>query len=165
MRIGLTAVLVLTLTGCGGGGYQWVGAQGGGRGLPEVAMRATGSVVVPPGRDTPAALAVRAFVPGPDGWQQVAGARCRVTGADYFVADLVTPARLVLPDLGPDAPMLRADCTQGTARGSAVVAPVFPWPPEGHASAAQRVWWGGGWWYGFQKSGPMHYPDLAVGMR
>jgi hypothetical protein len=165
-RIGLVAGLALGLAGCGGGaGYQWGGAQGGGRGLPEVQMSASQAVVVPPGRDAQEALALRAFVPGPEGWQEAGGARCRVTGGDYFRADVVAPVRLVLPDLGPDAPVLRADCAAGTARGAAAVAPFFPWPAEGWASPPQRAWWGGGWWYGFQKSGPLRYPDLAVGMR
>ena len=103
--------------------------------------------------------------PGPDGWQEAAGAQCSVTGGDYFRAQVVTPVRLVLPDLGPDAPVVAAECVSGTARGRAAVAPNFSWPAETHASPPQRAWWGGGWWYGFQKSGPMRYPDLAVGMR
>ena len=93
------------------------------------------------------------------------GARCRVTGAPYFGATVVTPVRLTLPDLGPDAPVLRADCEQGTLRGAAEVAPAFSWPEEGRPSAPQRIWWGGGWWWGFQKTGPMRYPDLAVALR
>ena len=157
--------LVSAVAGCGGGGYQWTGASGGGRGLPEVSMRASASAVVPPGRDAPEALALRAFVPGPDGWSEVAGARCGVTGGDYFRAEVVTPVRLVVPDLGPDAPPLRADCASGTTRGAAIVYPAFSWPAEGRPGPAQRVWWGGGWWWGLQKSGPMRYPDLAVGMR
>lgn len=128
-------------------------------------MSASQTVVVPPGRDGARALALRTFVPGTDGWQEVSGARCRVTGGDYFRAQVVTPVRLVLPDLGPDAPVLRAECESGIARGAAAVAPDFPWPAETLASPAQRAWWGGGWWWGFQKSGPMRYPDLAVALR
>lgn len=165
IRIGLAAGLALTLAGCGGGGYHWGAPNGGGRGLPEVRMSASQTVVVPPGRDGARALALRTFVPGTDGWQEVSGARCRVTGGDYFRAQVVTPVRLVLPDLGPDAPVLRAECESGIARGAAAVAPDFPWPAETLASPAQRAWWGGGWWWGFQKSGPMRYPDLAVALR
>ena len=165
-RIGFATGLALVLAGCGGGaGYQWGAPQGGGRDLPAARMSNSQSVVVPPGRDGDRALALRSFVPGPDGWQEIDGARCRVTGGDYLSADVVTPVRLVLPDLGPDAPPLRADCETGTARGAAVVEPFFPWPPETRPSPPQRIWWGGGWWWGFQKSGPMRYPDLAVGMR
>jgi hypothetical protein len=157
-RIGLAATLVLA--GCVGYGG---GTTGGGRGLPEVAMTAQADWIVPPGRGR-SALAVRAFVPGPDGWDEVAGARCRVAGAPFFRADLVTPARLVLPDLGPDAPVLVADCAAGEARGRDTVPPAFAWQRTG-GTWAQRVNFGGGWWRGFEASGPMRYPDLAIGMR
>ena len=112
-------------------------------------------------------VAVRAFVPdaaGTEGWQEVAGARCRVTGGDYYRADLVTPARLVIPDLGPDAPVLVATCENGAASGRSAVAPAYGWRNPGVPSPGNRVWWGGGWWWGMQKSGPMRYPDLSVGM-
>jgi hypothetical protein len=158
-------VLALALAGCGGGAYDWRKVEGGGAGLPEVAMRPSGAVVVPPGRGVREGLAVRAFLPGAEGWTEVAGARCSITGGDFFRAELVTPARLTLPDLGPDAPALRADCASGAARGAAVVEPAFGWPAEGRPAAIHRAWWGGGWWWGFQKTGPMRYPDLAVGMR
>jgi hypothetical protein len=162
--IGLLAALVLAA--CGGvTDYPWQGPTGGGRGLPEVAMRSSGDVVVPPGRGQPPALAVRAFVPSPDGWQEVQGARCRVTGGEYFSAEIVTPVRIIVPDLGPDAPPIRADCAGDGVTGAALVAPIYGWPAEGRPSAPQRIWWGGGWWWGFQKTGPMRYPDLAVGMR
>ena len=106
-RIGLAAGLALVLAGCGGGsGYQWGAPHGGGKGLPQVRMSASQAMIVPPGRDGELALALRAFVPGPDGWQEAAGARCSVTGGDYFRAQVVTPVRLVLPDLGPDAPVV-----------------------------------------------------------
>jgi hypothetical protein len=164
--IGLAAGLALVLAGCGGGsGYQWGSPHGGGKGLPEARMSASQSMVVPPGRGAEEALALRTFVAGPEGWDEVQGARCTVTGGDYFRAQVVTPVRLVLPDLGPDAPVLRADCESGTLRGTAAVSPAYPWPPETLASPPARAWWGGGWWYGYQKSGPMRYPDLAVGMR
>ena len=158
-------LLALALAGCGGGAYDWRKVEGGGAGLPEVAMRPSGEVAVPPGRGAREGLAVRAFLPGDGEWREVGGARCSITGGDFFRAELVTPARLTLPDLGPDAPTLRADCTSGTARGTAVVAPAFSWPAEGRPSPIERAWWGGGWWWGFQRTGPMRYPDLAVGMR
>ena len=161
--IGLV-LLALALAGCGGGAYDWRSVAGGGAGLPQVAMAPTGETVVPPGRGARRALAVRTFVSAPDGWTEVAGARCVVTGAPFFRATLVTPSRLVLPDLGPDAPSLRAECETATARGADVVAPVFAWPAEGYPNPAARAWWGGGWWWGFQKSGPLHYPDIAVGL-
>ena len=155
-------VLAMALAGCAGQGR----IAGGGAGLPEVAMRNSDAVVVPPGRDT-LGLAVRTFVPAADadGWSEITGARCRVTGGDLFRADVVTPARLRVEDLGPDAPPLRADCTSGALSGAAAVAPAFGWPAEGWPSPVHRIWWGAGWWWGFQKTGPMRYPDLAVGMR
>ena len=129
--IGLAAGLALVLAGCGGGsGYQWGAPHGGGKGLPQVRMSASQAMIVPPGRDGELALALRAFVPGPDGWQEAAGAQCSVTGGDYFRAQVVTPVRLVLPDLGPDAPVIAAECVSGTARGRAAVAPNFSWPAE-----------------------------------
>lgn len=159
-------VLALALAGCAGQAYDWRAVEGGGGGLPVAAMRANSDVVVPPGRGPLEGLAVRAFVPAPGGgWTEVPGARCRVEGAPYFDATVVTPVRLTLPDLGPDAPVLRAECEQGTLRGAAQVAPAFSWPEEGRPSAPQRIWWGGGWWWGFQKTGPMRYPDLAVALR
>jgi hypothetical protein len=161
----LAVALPLALGGCGGGAYQWRAETGGGAGLPQVAMAPSNQAVVPPGRGALRTLAVRSFVPGREGWDEVSGARCRVTGGDLLVADLVTPARLTLPDLGPDAPALRAECEAGTARGAAVVQPVFSWPAEGRPNPVERAWWGGGWWWGFQKTGPLRYPDLAVGLR
>ncbi len=156
-RIGIT--LVLLLAGC-------AAARGGGGGLPEVAMRPSSEVVVPPGRgQSNLALAVRSFVPAGEGWNEVTGARCQVTGGAYFRADVVTPARLTLPDLGPDAPPLQADCTSGALHGAAAVAPAFSWPEEGRPWGGERIWWGQGWWWGFQKTGPMRYPDLAVALR
>ena len=163
MRGIAVALIALTLAGCGGA-YDWRSVAGGGGGLPQVAMAPSQETVVPPGRGAWRGLAVRSFVSTPEGWTEVTGARCTVTGAPYFQATLVTPSRLVLPDLGPDAPSLRAECETPTARGADVVGPVFGWPAEGRPQAMKRVAWGGGWWWGFQKTGPMHYPDLAVGL-
>jgi hypothetical protein len=163
-RIGML-VVALALAGCGGGAYDWRDVAGGGGGLPEVSMRPTGEQIVPPGRRAQRGLAVRAFVAGADGWDEVEGARCTVRGGDMLSATLLTPARLTLPDLGPDAPVLTASCEAGERRGAAAVPPVFGWPEEGRPSPAARAWWGGGWWWGYQKTGPLHYPDLAVGMR
>jgi hypothetical protein len=160
------AVLALALAACSNGAYQMPAVQGGGSGLPEVSMRASREVVVPPGRGQVKALAVRTFVPAADGgWSEVTGARCHVRGGDFFEATVVTPVRLRLPDLGPDAPVLAADCESGALRGTAAVAPGFSWPEEGRPSAPTRVWWGGGWWWGFEKTGFMAYPDIAVALR
>lgn len=157
-------LLALVVAGCGGGEYQMRSAYGGGGGLPVVAMRPAGVTVVPPGRGRTLALAVRSFTPAADGWAEVAGARCRVAAGELLVADLLTPARLTLPDLGPDAPRIEAKCSTGDAAGVDVVDPIFSWP-EGGPSPATRVWWGGGWWFGGEKTGPVRYPDLAVALR
>lgn len=162
-RIGIVLV-ALALAGCGGGAYDWRSVAGGGAGLPQVAMAPTGETVVPPGRGARRGLAVRTFVAVPDGWSEVSGANCTVSGVPYFRANLVTPARLVLPDLGPDAPALRAECETPTAWGSDTVAPAFAWPVEGRPNPVTRAWWGGGWWWGYQKTGPLRYPDLAIGL-
>ncbi|HRO09933.1 hypothetical protein [Amaricoccus sp.] len=159
--------LALGLAGCGGQAYDWRAMEGGGAGLPVVTMRSAPEMVVPPTRGPLRTLAVRTFVPGTevDGWDEVTGATCRVEGAPYFSATVLTPVRLALPDLGPDAPALVATCEKGTLRGQAGVEPAFSWPEEGRPSAPQRIWWGGGWWWGFQRTGPLHYPDLAVSLR
>ena len=159
--VGLVAV---ALAGCGGGAYDWRSVAGGGAGLPQVSMAPTGETVVPPGRGAQRALAVRSFVSTAEGWSEVAGARCTVSGQPFFQATVVTPSRLTLPDLGPDAPNLRAECETATAWGADVVAPAFGWPAEGRPSPAERAWWGGGWWWGYQKTGPLRYPDIAVGL-
>ncbi len=168
-RIGIA--LALLLAGCGGGsGYQLGAPHGGGGGLPEVALQGSRADVVPPGREGRLALALRSFTPaapaadGSPAWTEVAGATCHVTGGDFFAATVVTPVRLTIPDLGPDAPALRADCTLGTLNGTDIVAPTFSWPTEGRPQPATRAWWGGGWWWGYQRTGPMRYPDLAVGL-
>jgi hypothetical protein len=163
-RIGIL-VAALALAGCGGGAYDWRDVRGGGSGLPQVSMSPSGEQVVPPGRGSLEGLAVRSFVPGPEGWNEVSGARCTIKGADLLTATLVTPARLTLPDLGPDAPVLVAACEAGERRGTAAVAPDFSWPVEGRPQPTERAWWGGGWWWGYQKTGPLRYPDLAVGLR
>jgi len=148
--------MVLAAAGCA------VGPAGGGRGLDEVTtMRATGDFVPPARRYL--GFAVRSFEPDPEAeWREVTGATCLVSGGAYR-ATLVTPARVIMPDLGPDAPPLTAECTLGARSGADAVAPIYPWPPDTRPDALQRIWWGG-WWRGYEKSGPMRYPDLAVGL-
>ena len=102
-------------------------------------MSASQAVVVPPGRDADEALALRTFVAGPDGWQQVDGARCRVTGGDYFPRAGRDPCAS-----GPARPRPRCAAAARrlrvrTARGAAVVAPYFPWPAGDVRALAARV--------------------------
>jgi hypothetical protein len=160
-------ILVLAMGMALGGCVTWADrVQGGGGGLPQVATRSSTAYVVPPGRGR-LGLAVRTFVAdaeAPRGWQEIAGARCRITGGLFSRAELVTPVRLVVPDLGPDAPALVADCATDALQGRAAVPPVYGWRNPGVPSPPNRVW-RGGWWWGMQLTGPMRYPDLAVALR
>lgn len=153
-RLGLAAILVLA--GCAGNVY------GGGSGLNEVVMKRTNDDFAPPARGY-VGVALRAFAAGPDGnWVEVDGASCRVSAGPYR-AVAASPARVVLPDLGPDAPPVQADCSTASASGSARVLPDFSWPQEAKPDAFNRIAYAG-WWWGYEKSGPMRYPDLSVGM-
>ncbi len=151
------------LAGCAGGEVAGFGPAvvGGGRGLPATRAEARPDLMTPPGRRE-LGLAVRTFAAAPDGTApaEIAGATCRIT-AGAFTAELVTPGRLVIPDLGPDAPAIRADCAGGTLRGAGAVAPAFAWASNG-GNPPQRVAWGLGWTYGFEKVGPLRYPNLGV---
>lgn len=164
MRGWMAATALLALAGCAGGdiaGYS-TGVGGGGRGLPTTMAFASPDSLEPPGRGM-TALAVRTYVLDAEGQSvEVSGASCEVTG-DGFDATLTTPGRLVLPDLGPDAPALQAECRSGALAGVAAVAPFFAWAESG-GNAAQRMAWGLGWTYGYAKVGPMRYPDLRIGM-
>jgi hypothetical protein len=160
--IALLLAAGLALGGCAAGGVAGYapGIVGGGGGLPATRAVGRSDQVTPPGRRD-LGLAVRAVAVETDGTPvQVAGATCRITSGT-LEATIVTPGRLVIPDLGPDAQPVRADCTAGTLAGAATAAPGFFWPAEG-GNPPQRVSWGLGWTYGFQKVGPMRYPDLVV---
>lgn len=162
VRVTLMAA-TLALAGCATLETSFI--RGGGRGLPEVRMETYNDTVVPPGRGT-TALAIRAFVPAADGgWQEVPGTVCKVTGGEYYRITVATPVRLLLPDLGPDAPILVADCRSGALAGRAGVAPGYAWPEEGRPNPLERMIWGQGWWWGYRKTGPMGYGDLAVPLR
>jgi hypothetical protein len=164
MRWLLVLAMAAALGGCA---YLSDPVPGGGGGLPQVATRSSTAYVVPPGRGR-LGLAVRTFVAdadAPRGWREITGARCRITGGDFYRAELVTPARLVVPDTGPDAPALVADCATGTLSGRAAAPPVYGWRNPGVPSPPNRILWGRGWWWGMQLTGPMHYPDLAVALR
>ena len=156
MRLIGMAVLAV-LAGC------TFGPSGGGRGLEEVTTtRATGEFVPPARRYL--GLSVRSFEPDTEAeWREVAGATCAVSAGAYR-ATLVTPARLILPDLGPDAPPIEAECRLGSRSGRDIVGPVYRWPAETKPDPLQRIWYGG-WWRGYEESGPMRYPDLAVGLQ
>lgn len=162
MRGWTMAAAALALAGCAEGELVGYGPAvvGGGRGLPVTRAEARPDLMTPPGRRD-LALAVRSFAAGPDGAQdEIAGATCRIS-AGAFSAALVTPGRLIIPDLGPDAPAIRADCDLGDLRGAGAVAPVFSWS-RGGGNPPQRVAWGLGWTYGYEAMGPTGYPNLGV---
>lgn len=162
MRGWMAAAAFAALAGCAGGEVAGFGpaVTGGGRGLPATRAEARPDLMTPPGRRD-LSLAVRTFTVGADGSRvEVAGATCSITGGTLRAA-VATPARLIVPDLGPDAPAIRADCAAGDLVGAAAAPPVFAWARSG-GSAPQRVAWGLGWTYGFEKVGPMGYPELPV---
>lgn len=164
MRGWMMAAAGLALAACAGNDLAGFGPTvvGGGRGLPVTRAEARPDLMTPPGRRE-VALAVRSFAAQPDGAPvEIAGASCRIT-AGAFSAALVTPGRLVIPDLGPDAPAVRADCAAGELRGAGAVAPSFAWAASG-GNPPERVLWGLGWTYGYEKQGPMGYPNLGVVM-
>lgn len=153
----------LLVAGCAEGGLVGYDRTivGGGAGLPETVARASQDAVTPPGRRW-LGLAVRSFERDAAGTVTEVPARCSIT-AGTFVAEMATPGRLVIPDLGPDAPPVTATCSNGPLAGRNSVEPSFRWP-EGGGNAAQRIAWGGGWWQGGARTGPMRYPDLDVGL-
>lgn len=162
--VGLAAA-ALALAGCAGGDVLGFGlpVTGGGMGLPPTRAEARTDVVTPPGRRD-LGLAVRTFAVETDGsLVEIEGAACRVTGG-AFSADLRSPGRLVIADLGPDAPALTARCKAGALEGAAAVAPDFSWAAGG-GNPPQRMAWGLGWTFGYAKVGPMRYPNLQVVMR
>lgn len=158
--IAIALALILPLAACAGG------VSGGGSGLPETQMTQATGDIVPPARGY-LGVPVRSFVSDPEaasGWLEVSGARCAMSAGAYR-ASLVTPGRLVLPDLGPDAPDIRADCALGEASGSVLARADYSWPTGERPSAPTRTWYGAGWWFGYEKTGPVGYPDISVGLR
>lgn len=150
----------LALSGCAGGdiaGYSPALTTGG---LPVTRAVARQDVVTPPGRRD-LVVPVRTFATETDGDRvEVKGAVCKITAGAFEVA-MATPGRLSIPDLGPDAPAIRADCVAGTLIGAALAPPVFSWPSQG-GNPPQRMVWGLGWTFGYQKQGPLSYPNLQV---
>lgn len=102
-------------------------------------------------------MVVRTFIEDENAARhEVAGATCKVTSSLYN-ATLVTPARLVVPNFGPQSPELLFDCTAGQLRGQSVrdisttwsYAPGDPypwgWPGGGIYGATGGVAVGYGW--------------------
>ena len=101
-------------------------------------------------------LALPAFVANstaPRRWQEVTGARCRITGGNFHQPDqLVTPAP---PGCarhgGPDEPALVADCASEALQGTSGSGTGL-WPVQSRASrrGPDRIPRGRGWWWGMQ---------------
>jgi hypothetical protein len=121
-----------------------------------------------------ARFVVRTFLPGDAGGErrEVVGARCTALSSLYQ-AELVSPARLVVPNFGPQSPEITVSCTAGALSGSATAKIVTRW--DGPPAYPGGVWgpgWGPGWdggWGGWGWGGygyPVSdYPDLIVPMR
>ena len=62
-------------------------------------------------------LTVRTFVVEAAGEREVSGASCEAA-SDYSSARFQSPARLALPDLGPETPVVSVSCTDSTRSGS-----------------------------------------------
>jgi hypothetical protein len=158
MKTAGMAALVLVLAGCSSG------LTGSERGAQEAVMKNVSGDFVPPARDYENVVA-RSFTVGAGGeWAETPGAACTAE-AGRFRTQFATPAVVVMPDLGPDAPAITATCTLGQLSGQDIVPPDFNWREEGRPPPAKRVSYGRGWWFGFKKSGPLVYRDIAVGMR
>lgn len=159
----VAVLAALAAAGCAGGGFAGYerAVTGGGGGLPETVARARTDVVTPPGRRQ-LGLAVRTFERDAAGQVVEVAGECAIR-AGSFRAAMATPGRLVIPDLGPDAPGIVAECRRGAARGTGSVDPAFAWAESG-GGAVERLLWGGGPWRGGVRTGPMRYPDLAVGL-
>jgi hypothetical protein len=120
-----------------------------------------------------ARLTVRTFLPdAPEGRREVLGAHCDVVSSLYST-QLVTPARLVVPNFGPQSPELAFACRAGELSGSARVSIFtrwedYPWgPPAGPWGWGPYPGWGmwGGWGWGGPAFPVSEYPDVAVELR
>lgn len=166
MRFRVTALLrglalVGLLGGCAGG-------------LP------LGPDVVVGGQNFPAArgeadLVVRTHTIGTDGAErEVGGATCALRSV-LFTARFTTPARLRMPNFGPQSPDLMIDCAAGRLSGG-VTAPIHtylrsppgyagPWGPYGPGWLGPGYYGRGWWdpWYYPEPSYPVwEYPNVSV---
>ena len=122
-----------------------------------------------------ARLIVRSYVEDAAGARnEVLGAECAVTSSLYSTR-LVTPARLVVPNFGPQSPELRFDCRAGELHGTARrdVTTTWQYPPGYLAGPVPWVYgrpglygWGGPGWYALGWYGPAYpvsrYPNVYV---
>ncbi len=135
------------------------------------------TVIVPGGKFTAvqgeADLIVRTVMPENGG--ELLGATCDVRSSLYQT-QLLTPARLVVPNFGPQSPELFINCRAGDLMGKADVGIVTLWQDNGwgypgvyggaYAGPWRGPWagpWAPGWgWPGYPVS---RYPDVRVIMQ
>jgi hypothetical protein len=149
--------------------------------------------VAPPGVTTVAAVArsgvaaplaqgetqlVVRTVPAGDARQELRGVACRAETA-WFTADFATPARLLMPDYGAQAPVVVVNCRSGELAGQGAASPqaawsggLGGWPAVGISvgtGSAEGVGVGMGWYgagVGASTGVPVtRYPELRVEMR
>lgn len=133
----------------------------------------TREVVVPGGRFEAirgeAQVVVRSFVEEADGRREVGGARCDLATSLYSAA-LVTPARLYLPNFGPQSPDLRVACTAPGLAGTAQQRIVTRTQGAGSArygyfGSSRRDDFVFGWGWPSLAFPVSDYPNIAVTLR
>lgn len=117
-----------------------------------------------------ARLVVRTFIEEADGAHEVLGATCAVTSSLYETT-VTTPARLVVPNFGPQSPELLFACRAGERAGASRRTIVTTWQsppsygPPGIWGWGGGPWgWGGGWW-GAPAFPVSRYPNVSVLLR
>ena len=118
-----------------------------------------------------ARLDVRSFIEEADGRHEVLGATCDVTSSLYAIT-VTTPARLKVPNFGPQSPELSIACRAGDRSGAARRGIVTTWqqPPGARGwGPGWDPWWGMPGWRGDWWGGPAipvsRYPNVAVILR
>lgn len=123
-----------------------------------------------------AAFLLRTFLPRESGGGEVTGAVCQIVSSLYS-AEAVTPARVVVPNFGPQSPELVATCRAGELAGTGGTRIVTRWqqPPGAWGYPGVGPWgyrsamWGPGWGPGWGWDGPSlpvsDYPNLIVTLR
>jgi hypothetical protein len=121
-----------------------------------------------------ASLLVRTFLPAEGNQrQEVVGATCNVVSSLYETT-LVTPARLVVPNFGPQSPEILFDCRAGERSGGGHAEIVTRWQTApgywGFAGYGPYPGYPWGWgWPGWDFPGPGYpvsdYPNLNIVLR
>lgn len=150
-------------------------ATGGGPTAPLETTRAEPRAGIPlPTPQGETSLVVRAVEPGAPG-REFTGVPCTAEST-WFGASFTAPARLLFPDYGASAPVVRVSCADGVRSGTAESRPeaswnrgLGGWPAVGISVGTGDVsgvgvgvgWWGGG--TGAMGGVPVvRYPDLRI---